>query len=291
VVVQEWARGIKIKVRSPKGENRKPAKRGRVSEFSRSAARRLGWAYSQGPWVGMLTLTYPNSRPVEYTEFKRHRDLLLKKMQRSGIKYLWVLEWQRRGVPHLHVWVSQNLSDRNCPTETVRQKLSDRIRPTETLRQNLSDGNCPEWRMYMLHWLNIIGERDNQAAHNVAMHDLSWTSWEVRVGNNYAAKYATKREQKGLPVGIEHYGRWWGVSRNTIAPHYQTEVDEEITNVKTGEITRAVVIRRQIHRALRAWFPNRKKHKKNRRKRLQKRRQEEQGPSAKEPGRPSRTGS
>jgi len=263
MVVQEWRRGIKIKVRAAKGEKKKPAKRGRVSDFSRDSARRLGWAYSQGPWKGMLTLTYPGSVPVEYSEFHRHKKNLLKTLDRNGVKYLWVLEWQRRGVPHLHIWVSQDLSDKICPTKTVRRYLSDKICLTESVRQKLTDGNCPAWRGVMLHWLHLIGESTNQAAFNVAMHEKTYCPWEVRVGNNYAAKYADKREQKGLPVGIEHYGRWWGVSRGVIAPHYQTEVDEETVNTKTGEVIRASSIRRQIHRALRAWFPNRKKHKKN----------------------------
>jgi len=115
----------------------------------------------------------------------------------------------------------------------------------------------------MAHWLKIIGENGNPKAVAVALHPMTWCPWEVRVGNNYAAKYADKREQKGLPVGIEHYGRWWGVSRDTIAPAYETEVDEETVNVKTGEVVRSVTIRRQLHRALRAWFPKRKKHKRN----------------------------
>lgn len=263
MVVQEWARGVKITVRSPKGEKTRPAKRGKISEFSRAAARRLGWAYSQGPWVGMMTLTYPDAKPVEYEEFARDRGLLLDYLRKRGIKYLWVLEWQRRGVPHLHIWVDQNLSDKICQTKSVRRKLSDKIWQTKSVRQNLSDENCQEWKDIICRWLAIIGANDNPAAVSVGLHDKTWCPWEVRVGNNYAAKYADKREQKGLPVGIEHYGRWWGVSRDTIKPAYTTEVDEETVSVKTGEVVRAVTIRRQIGRALRAWFPKRKKHKRN----------------------------
>lgn len=263
MVVQEWPRGVKIKVRSPKGEKTRPAKRGRVSEFSPDAARRLGWAYSQGPWRGMLTLTYPGGEPVTYEEFACHRHRILLHLKARGIRYLWVLEWQRRGVPHLHIWVDRDMETETVTTETVRQKLSDRIRQTEFVRQKMTDKKCPQWKDAICQWLRIIGANDNEKAVKVGLHPMSWCAWEVRVGNNYAAKYANKREQKGLPTGIEHFGRWWGVSRGTIQPSYATEVDEEVVNVKTGEVVRSVSIRRQLHRALRAWFPNRKKHKKN----------------------------
>jgi len=263
VVVQEWPRGIKLKVRAEKGQNKKPAKRGIVSDFSRSASRRLGWAYSQGPWVGMLTLTYPKAEPVTYEQFAHDRHLLLLGLKKQGVRYLWVLEWQRRGVPHLHIWVDRDLETEFVETKSVRRNLSDGICQTESVRRKLSDKICPAWQRVMTHWLKIIGENDNPSAVAVALHPMTWCPWEVRVGNNYAAKYADKREQKGLPVGIEHFGRWWGVSRDTICPAYETEVDEETVNVKTGEVVRAVAIRRQIGRALRAWFPKRKKHKRN----------------------------
>jgi len=263
MVVEEWPRGIRIKVRAPKGEKTRPAKRGKISEFSRSAARRLGWAYSQGPWQSMITLTYPSPEPVTHEEFTAHRKAVCRLLKQMGIKYLWVLEWQRRGVPHLHIWLSQNLSDKTCPTKLVRQNLSDKIRQTEYVRQNLSDKTCQAWKRVAARWLDAIGESDNIAAVKVALHDKTCLPWEVRVGNNYASKYADKREQKGLPAGIECYGRWWGVSKDTIAPAYTTEVDEITVCTKTGEEVRAVAIRRQIGRAFRAWFPNLKKHKKN----------------------------
>ena len=263
MVVQEWARGIKITVRATKGENKRPAKRGKVGAFSTTAARRLGWAYSQGPWVGMITLTYPGGVPVTYEEFARHRHAFLVRLKRQSVKYLWVLEWQRRGVPHLHVWVDRDLETETVKTETVRRKLTDRIRQTKTVRQNLTDETCPQWKDIICHWISVIGATENEDAYKVGLHPKTWCAWEVRVGNNYASKYANKREQKGLPTGIEHYGRWWGVSRDTIAPHYETEVDEEAVSVETGEVVRAVTIRRQIKRALCSWFPKRKKHKRN----------------------------
>jgi len=263
MVVQEWPRGIRIKIRTPKGEKKAPSKRGTISQFSRDAARRLGWAYSQGPWVGMITLTYPGAEPVTHEEFANHRNAVLESLKRRGIKYLWVLEWQGRGVPHLHIWVSQNLTDRTCQTKNVRRNLSNRICQTEYVRRKLTDGNCPEWMRVAAHWLNVIGEADNEKAVAVALHPKTYLDWEIRVGNNYASKYADKREQKGLPNGIKSYGKWWGVSRDTICPAYETEVEEETVNVKTGEVVRAVTIRRQIGRAFRTWFPNLKKHKKN----------------------------
>jgi len=225
--------------------DRRPSRRGVISDFSDSSRRNLAWAYTQGPWVGMLTLTYPSAELLPRDLTKSHLHTFLLHLTRRGIPYLWIMEFQRRGQVHYHVWVGRNLTDTTDSVTLERRR------------------RCYPWRALMITWLRIIGEVHNPRARSVALHRSSYTEWEVRVGNNYAAKYADKREQKGLPVGIEHYGRWWGVSRDTIQPAYTTEVDEETVSVKTGEVVRAVTIRRQIGRALRAWFPKRKKHKRN----------------------------
>jgi len=235
MVLQTWERGVSIKWPTGSEPDRPRGDRKKITEFTERASKALGWAYSQGPWQGMVTLTYADPQPVPQEEFSKHRHNFLKHLQRQGIAYLWVLEWQKRGTPHLHVWVDQYLTD-------------------------------GRWQKAMEHWLKLIGESDNPKARKVALHPMTWCPWDVRAGNNYASKYGQKRSQKGLPVGIDSYGRWWGVTRGIIKPRTSSDVGEEVVNQTTGEVHRATTVSRQCIHALRHWFPNLKKHKKSSRK-------------------------
>lgn len=224
--VEWWPRGLRMIVRGRKTD-RRLTKRGVVDDFSDSSRRRLAWAYSQGPWLGMLTLTYPGSQILDREKTKKHLDSFLKQLQRRNIPYLWIMEFQRRGQVHYHVWVGRNLSDTTDPVLEQRQR---RFFP---------------WRRLMMAWLRIIGEDKNRQAQAVALHPMSYQQWEVRVGNNYAAKYADKRRQKGLPVGVGSMGRWWGRSRGLTEPSYSVHVPES---------TESVQIRRQIQKYIKRRF-------------------------------------
>jgi len=225
--VERWPRGYKIVVEGRKTD-RRVTKRGQVSEFSDNSRRNLSWAYNQGPWVGMLTLTYPKNELLSKEETKRHLKNFSQVLKRAGIGYLWILEFQRRGIPHFHVWVNRSLTER---TDSV---TGDKIRR-----------HFP-WRSLMLSWLRIIGESENDKAKRVALHPTSYTPWEVRVGNNYAAKYADKRCQKGLPESVQGYGRWWGQSRGLNKPLEVRHYDEGPT---------ATTCRRQLQRLMVRWWP------------------------------------
>lgn len=226
--LEQWPRGIRMVVRGRRTD-RRLSKRGAVDEFSESSRRRLAWAYSQGPWLGMLTLTYPGAEVVPRDETKRHLHNFLLHLQKRDIPYLWIMEFQRRGQVHYHVWVGRNLSSRTDPV------TEDKIR------------RWFPWRSLMLSWLRIIGEIDNPNARRVSLHPASYVQWDVRVGNNYAAKYADKRRQKGLPAGVVTMGRWWGRSRGLTEPVYRTHVDE-------GPL--AIQVRRQVQRYLRHAMPS-----------------------------------
>lgn len=94
--------------RSPRKNDHERAKRGKVTGWSASAARRnlaflrsvddrslSGYGYT-------LTLTLKNC-PESADHWKRLREALFKRFERMGmIRGHWVTEWQKRGVPHLH---------------------------------------------------------------------------------------------------------------------------------------------------------------------------------------------
>jgi len=181
-----------------KGEPSKgpPPGRGTVVGLSAKSRKRLTWAYGQGDWKGMITLTYHRGVP-DFKESKLHLNAFLMALRRAGLKYLWVVEWQLRGSPHYHVWVDRHLD-----------------------RQ--------EYLRFMVTWLyetrNYNGSKEAREFHT---HPKIYTDWNVRIDLNYATKYAQKLEQKYLPAGVERFGRWWGSSRNLSIPALTIEFDRE----------------------------------------------------------------
>lgn len=94
--------------RAPKKNDHERVKRGEVTGWSESAARRnLAFLRSidANELTGAgytVTLTLKNC-PETAQHWARLRDSLFKRFARMGmIRGHWVTEWQRRGVPHLH---------------------------------------------------------------------------------------------------------------------------------------------------------------------------------------------
>ncbi|WP_443678171.1 rolling circle replication-associated protein [Nocardioides astragali] len=91
---------------APKG-----GKRGCVDGWSRSAVRRhLEFLYSvdvprlDGSGFG-VTLTVRNTPPT-HTEWMSLLQKLIREFRAAGLsRWHWVVEWQRRGTPHLHLAV------------------------------------------------------------------------------------------------------------------------------------------------------------------------------------------
>ena len=239
MVVEEWPRGIRVK--QSQGKQIGGGKRGRVVDLSRGSRDNLAWVYVQGPWRSMLTLTYHETYPDGATS-KQHLNTWLQHLRRKGIKYLWVLEWQGRGFPHYHVWMDAEFRD--CP-----------------LWEDESDTHS--WRPLMMHWLNITQQNVNQKTIDFALHQKTFCPWEVRAGNNYASKYASKQDQKGLPVGVKSYGRWWGASVGINKPIRSIEIPEfsDIPEEKDN-LTNSVKFKRDAKRALEHWstHPPKKRH-------------------------------
>lgn len=230
MVVEEWPRGIRVK--QSQGKQIGGGTRGRVVDLSTGSRANMAWVYVQGPWRSMLTLTYHESFPDGKTS-KQQLNVWLQHLRQRGIKYLWVLEWQGRGFPHYHVWMDAEFRD--CP-----------------LWEDEADGKS--WRSLMMHWLNITNQNVNQKTIDFAIHQKTYCPWEVRAGNNYASKYASKMDQKGLPPGVETYGRWWGASVGVNKPIRSVEIPEfsDIEEEKDN-LTKTVKFKRDAKRALEHW--------------------------------------
>lgn len=226
---QVFRHGVKCRILddSDKIGSRKAPVRSEITGFSRHSQKRLSWVYSQGPWKSMITLTYHLDFP-EFKESKRHLNTVLQAVRRMGILYLWVVEWQGRGFPHYHIWLSREIA------------TNERLRIAEL-------------------WLEITGKYNGEKARRFHLHEGIYTVWDVRLNLNYAAKYAQKMAQKWLPVGVEKFGRWWGTSRNLIFPEKDIQIDS-CGGKNDVELTD---FRRNIRRCINHWSRRRKKNKRN----------------------------
>lgn len=129
-----------------------------------------------------LTLTYPESFPVDGKLVKKHLHNMKQWFKRRGVSGVWFLEFQRRGAPHYHAFLG------SWPISGVR---------------GVSEA-----------WYRIVGSEDPK--------HLAWHLGELsgrpclelmhkpHAASAYASKYATKADQKKVPEGYEHVGRFWG---------------------------------------------------------------------------------
>jgi len=163
--------------------------RSSVRGFSRASRRNLAMkaANAGGQFSGLLTLTYHGvAREGEAEEARNLRiarrakvDLnrFLATLRRPLGRYLWVLEFQKRGVVHFHVL---------CEHIVERARVS-------------------------LAWCRATGELgDLDAMRHSAQVDPVRSEMAAR---SYVGRYLGKVDQKALPPGVARAGRWWGCSR------------------------------------------------------------------------------
>jgi hypothetical protein len=121
---------------------------------------------------------------------------------REGIKGCWFLEFQKRGAPHFHVFLNGRV---------------DKMRVAQR-------------------WYEIVGSEDLN-------HRLAGTRIELlreqHAASAYAAKYASKVEQKEPPEGFTDVGRFWGTFGDLdVSPVEVHEYmpQEKFVDVATGQV-------------------------------------------------------
>lgn len=185
--------GLKAAVPGPGNPN--PPKRGAITGWSIGAARRnRDWLQSVDlaavHGVGFFYTLTVRDLPASAEEWARLVDTWLKWIVRHGAtRYHWVIEFQRRGVPHLHVvayW----------PTEAVRFD---------------QPGWQDAWEGAVEHWLRLTAHLGS-----------SPLSQQVRQCDRrvellaYMAKHSARtadhyqRQAHALPKGWQSVGRLWG---------------------------------------------------------------------------------
>lgn len=164
--------------------------RGAVRAFSLASAKRLEFlvANAAATLRTLLTLTYRarveswecdaarNARVTKRSKLDLNRFLTC--MRRELGPYLWVQEFQKRGVIHYHV---------------------------------MCEG-APDSNRVRIAWCRAIGSLDDAAAVEYgAKVDRVESEAAAR---RYVGRYLGKGRQKMLPRGVEKAGRWWGRSRS-----------------------------------------------------------------------------
>jgi hypothetical protein len=108
---------------------------------------------------------------------KRDLNRFLSVMRPSLGRYLWVMEFQKRGVVHFHAL---------CEHQVEQARVA-------------------------LAWCRATGELgDIQASRHAVLVDAVRDQMAAR---NYVGRYLGKVDQKALPPGVVMAGRWWGRSR------------------------------------------------------------------------------
>ena len=158
--------------------------------LSRKSRKRLAFVANntQVVFKTMVTLTYPKEFPTDGKQVKQHLNTFLVWCRRRFDRpsYIWFLEFQKRGAPHIHLLFDYPLPDNKA-------------------------GRCLLFGEVSQKWYEIVGSKD-------PFHLAAGTRCErIRKPDGaarYCLKYAYKTEQKWVPRDFQNIGRFWGCSRD-----------------------------------------------------------------------------
>lgn len=180
------------------GKHGIPAKRGNITMLSKQSRMRLAFIANNTRVVfkTMITLTYPKEYTTDGKEVKKHLNTFLVWCRRRFAKpsYLWFLEFQKRGAPHIHLLIDQPLPQDKARRLDVYADVS-------------------------VKWFNTVNSGDEK-------HLLAGTRVErIRKPDGaarYCLKYAYKTRQKCVPEPYRNVGRFWGCSRDVTPAETRT---------------------------------------------------------------------
>lgn len=199
---------------APEQEHRE--KRTAVNRFSDKSRRRLRFLVMNATpeLVSQFCMTYHEQTYEAYRSAERCKADLnaflvaLRRHDRS-IGYLWLLEFQSRGVVHFHLFLT--------------------VPPSPELHEFLAD----TW-----HRIAEPESPEHLAWHR---HESNFIPWEMRSGS-YVCKYLDKAAQKKVPEHFTWVGRFWGSSRGLVPPPdviTREKIDDNrqpFIDLETGEV-------------------------------------------------------
>ena len=181
--------------------------RGKIGGMSLKSRLRAAFAFGNAPrpWGAMATLTYP-SNPPNWKDGIRKIGRVLRTRFGTDLQWGWIMEWQRRGAIHFHVFLEEPALAKMGAFKP--QNMVTFIRhgkSTEILRGELE-------HLIVGSWVRHLGECDQRTL------DFQWGGIVEKfrtpdAAARYVAKEAGKRCQKALPAGVEGAGRWWFLSK------------------------------------------------------------------------------
>lgn len=204
----------------------------KIDKFSSSSRRSLRHvAANCSPGIkSQILLTFHKSTPTDGVTVKKLLNSLLTRLRdKVGCKYLWVMEFTRKGNPHIHVYLTCN------NTSDIHNYLANT-------------------------WNRICGESSEHLS--VHLHNKNMIPWDMGSGA-YVCKYLEKHYQKNVPDSFESVGRFWGCSRGFVKPISTKSVDDinnEIQpqiDLKTGELPQNYHSLKFIYRTLRKYQESR----------------------------------
>jgi hypothetical protein len=170
--------------------------RSNIYSFSENSKRNLKHkiANSEVDFTSQFCLTFHQEWPMDGKELKRLLNswLTICRKYVLNLKYIWILEFQRRSAPHFHVFMNQGVSD------SLRYFLS--LSWCRLTNKGLSDPDIEKTTQFRFH-----------------DHSSNFITWDMGSGS-YLCKYLDKEQQKNVPEQFENVGRFWGSSRGTVAP-------------------------------------------------------------------------
>lgn len=175
--------GLRPEIQLVQSRNGFGGQRGACREFSQRSRMNLQETVrnTEESWGSMACLSYPEHFPLDGRRVKKHLRAFLEALKRrygNSVAYLWFLEFQKRGAPHIHVLMGKDVE-------------IDR-----------------EW--FASTWFRIVGSEDPKH-YRVHLHEKQWQAVYSADGcERYVAKYAHKTFQKHVPEGFENVGRFWG---------------------------------------------------------------------------------
>jgi len=192
--------------------------RGAITERSSRSRKLLSFtlANTETPLIGHLVLTWrvpPMDGNEVKTQLRYFLDALRKRWGKS-IEYLWWLEFQTRGAPHIHVVTSGAIHDDLGTRQVMR--WTGRAGARRQVMRTIYCG--PEYDWMGARWLAAIGAEDCQKSRRWTAGGI-WERWDTPDGAaRYAAKDAWKPYQTKVPEEYQNVGAWWHRSRGFKSP-------------------------------------------------------------------------
>lgn len=188
--------------------------RGNIMGLSRKSLIRLMFTMqcTDVNFGAMLTLTYPKKFPKNGEIVKKDINVISQKIRRKKWSYLWFLEFQTRGAPHVHF-----LLDVCAVSPTMRVEFG--LFWTERIANS-------EWFIEACDPSAYVSEVLKMAKFNC--HNETFQLMREQDGaKRYATKYAAKEKQKVVPKNYQSVGRFWGASQDVHPEGLEYDVTEE----------------------------------------------------------------